>query len=203
MTTPTDPDVDWTPYNRAQTGRSVRALALTALQLAGPGAGRSAVELGSGAGIEARELARHGWRVHTFDADPDSEVAMREAAPEITTVEHTVCRLEELSHVPANDLTLACVSLPFLPRESFDAVWRLAVDALRPGGVLAVDLFGVRDGWAGAGGTFLTRAEVEHLVDCLDVVSLVEVERDGRSFSGRKHWHTYELVARTPGHQDC
>ncbi|WP_323098794.1 methyltransferase domain-containing protein [Intrasporangium sp. YIM S08009] len=147
------------------------------------------------AGIEARELARNGWRVHTFDADPHSEAGVQEAAHDVTLVEHAVCHLEELTRVPANDLTLACVSLPFLPRESFDIVWRRAVDALQPGGVLAVDLFGDRDGWAGADGTFLTRAEVEHLTDRLDVVSLVEVECDGRSFSGPKHWHTYELVA--------
>ena len=72
-------DRDFAAYNEAQEGRPVRPLAVRAAQLVLEEPGRSlrttpedrlvAVELGSGAGIEARHLADSGFRVHTFDAD--------------------------------------------------------------------------------------------------------------------------------------
>ena len=70
--------------------------------------------------------------------------------------------------------------------------------ALRPGGVLAVDLFGERDDWAGTEGTYLARAEVDSLLEGLEVLDLSEEERDGRSFAGPKHWHTFRILARRP-----
>ncbi|MDA4827727.1 MULTISPECIES: hypothetical protein [Kocuria] len=61
-----------------------------------------------------------------------------------------------------------------------------------------MDLFGDRDDWSAGDGTFLTRDEVDELVTGLEVLRLHEEERDGPAFSGPKHWHTYQLVARRP-----
>lgn len=163
--------------------------------VAGPGAGRTAVELGCGIGVEARALADRGWQVHSFDGDV-SVVPSLEALREGRSIMHAVRRLEELTSLPANDLTLACVSLPFVDSRAFPALWRLILAGLRPGGVLAVDLFGDNDDWADGAGTFLNRTEVEQLLSSLDVISLVEDERDGMAFSGPKHWHTFEVIAR-------
>ncbi|RCS64216.1 hypothetical protein CIK81_03165 [Brachybacterium sp. JB7] len=32
----------------------------------------------------------------------------------------------------------------------------------------------------------------------LEILELTEDERDGRSFSGPKHWHTFRVIARRP-----
>ena len=165
------------------------------MEAAGPGSGHVAVELGCGIGVEARALAEHGWQVHSFDGDVSVAPSL-EALREGRSVKHSVRRLEDLTLLPANDLTLACVSLPFVDSSAFPGLWRLILASLRPGGVLAVDLFGENDDWADGAGTFLSRAEVEQLLNSLDVLSLVEDERDAMAFSGPKHWHTFEVVAR-------
>lgn len=165
------------------------------MEAAGPGAGRTAVELGCGIGIETRALADGGWQVHSFDGD-ESVAPSLEALREHRSVVHSVRRLEELTSLPANDLTLACVALPFVDSRAFPGLWAIILGALRPDGLLAVDLFGDNDDWADGAGTFLGRTEVEQLLSPLDVLSLVEDERDGTAFSGPKRWHTYEVIAR-------
>lgn len=142
---------DFGAYNSAQQGRPVRPLAKRAVDAwAAPveTAAGAAVELGSGVGIEAAYLADAGFRVHSYDVDPGVEEAMR-ALAESHPIQHRTVRLEELTALPDADLILSCATLSFVPRAGFAVVWQLLRDALRPGGVLAVDLFGQRDDWAG------------------------------------------------------
>jgi trans-aconitate methyltransferase len=110
-----------------------------------------------------------------------------------------IADLETLEELPAADLVLSCATLPFVRREAFAPLWALIRASLQPGGVLAADLFGERDDWAGSEGTYLARTEVDALLEGLEVVELAEEERDGRSFAGPKHWHTFQVIARRPG----
>ena len=59
-----------------------------------------------------------------------------------------------------------------------------------------------RHTWAGREGpgalSVLDREQVVGLLDGLEVVRLDEVEEDGRSSVGPKHWHRFEVVARRP-----
>lgn len=190
-------DRDWSPYNSAQQGRSPRSLAERALGLAGLGRGRRAVELGSGAGIEARLLADAGWHVVTVDPDP-SVVQFMDAMATTHSIEHVAARVEDLSELPSCSLMLSSTALPYVPRERFADVWRMIREALSPHAVLAVDLFGVRDAWASTQGTFLDRSEVDELFVGLETLAVDECEYDGPAFSGPKHWHTFEVIARRP-----
>ncbi|MEU2417883.1 class I SAM-dependent methyltransferase [Brachybacterium paraconglomeratum] len=200
-------DRDFAAYNEAQDGRTVRPLAVRAAQLVLEEPGRSlrtapddrlvAVELGSGAGIEARHLADSGFRVHTFDADVSVEAGMARMARTLD-ITHTTTDLAVPFPIPPADLVLSCATLSFVPRAAFPQLWGAVRSALRPHGVLAVDLFGDRDDWAGTDGTFLTRADLEELLTGLEVLALDEEEHDGRSFAGPKHWHTYRLIVREP-----
>ncbi len=81
-------------------------------------------------------------------------------------------------------------------------MWEQIRRALAPGGIFAGQLFGTRDSWAGDPGmTFQDRSEVTRLLDRLEIVELHETERDGEAYSGPKHWHTYDILAREPaGH---
>lgn len=183
----------WPDYNAAQRTRAVRPLARTAAELAGPASGRTAVELGCGIGREATFLADLGWQVRTFDADPSVSAHLTGRG-----IHHVEARLEDLDDLPDCGLLLACAALPFVPRDRFPRLWDACLRALQPGGVLAVDLFGDRDGWAHGVGTFLARHEVRSLVAELEVVELHEEEVDSMAFSGPKHWHTYRLLAQKP-----
>ncbi|WP_394215806.1 methyltransferase [Brachybacterium vulturis] len=191
---------DFSGYNAAQAERSVRPLAIAAVDAAGRAgevSRRTAIDLGCGRGIEARFLAESGYEVHVFDVDPSVAPALGMLAAELP-VHPEIIDLAEIEDLPGADLVLACAALPFLRRDAFDGLWSAAVAALRPGGILAVDLFGVHDDWATTEGTYLTRAEVERLLAGFEVIELAEEQHDGRSFSGPKHWHTFRILARRP-----
>lgn len=192
---PADPGRDWSGYNEAQQGRRPRALVESALSVAGPGEGRTAVELGCGVGIEAKALAEAGWCVHTFDRDP-SVVPALEALARDWPITHTTADLSGIAELPEVDLVFSSVGIPFVSRADFPRLWKAINSALRPGGVLAVDLFGDRDMWAAGPGTYLRRDEIDALLEDFDVVDLTEREFDGPAFSGPKHWHIFTVVAK-------
>ena len=48
---------------------------------------------------------------------------------------------------------------------------------------------------------FQDRSEVTRLLDGLEILELHETERDGEAYSGPKHWHAYDILAREPA--DC
>lgn len=185
-------------YNEAQRGRPVRPLARRALESVLPREGDAlpiAIELGCGAGIEAQFLAENGFAVHAIDGDPSVGPHLA-ALAENHPVTPVIADLGSLEELPAAELVLSCATLSFVAPEPFARLWSMVREALVPGGVLAVDLFGDRDDWAGTEGTHPSRAEVDALLEGFEVLALDEEERDGRSFTGPKHWHTIQLIAR-------
>ncbi|MEV6347716.1 class I SAM-dependent methyltransferase [Actinoplanes sp. NPDC051851] len=186
-------DGHWETYNARQRDRPVRDLCRRALTLTGPGAGRTAVDLGCGAGRETEALLRAGWRVLAVDRGPALDIP----ANDLLTV--LAAGFEELDGLPPADLVYAGYALPYQTRESFDRLWTVIRSALRPGGRVAVDVFGVHDSWAGdPTGTYLTADEARALADGLTIEHWHEVDAPGPAFSGPKHWHTFELIARRP-----
>lgn len=193
MTTRHEPG-HWAEYNARQGDRPIRDLCRRALTLTGPGAGRTAVDLGCGAGLETRALLAAGWAVLAIDSEAGTEARLG-AHPALTV---RTCAFADLAELPAADLIHAGYALPFQTRASFDRLWTRLRSALRPGGRLAVDLFGVRDSWAGDPAmTFLNADEVRALTAGLEIEHWHERDEPGPAFSGPKHWHVFELIARS------
>ncbi len=190
---------DWDTFFAGQSRAEPRPLLARALEVAGPGAGRDAIDLGCGSGVETRALLDAGWAVTAVDA---SETGLRLLAESVAADRLRVvqARLEEYDVQPA-DLMHASFSWPYCPPEHFAGMWQRIRDALRPGGVLVGHLFGVRDTWATVfeDVTFLTATEVDGLLAGLEVIELTETEEDGDSGRGPKHWHVFEIVARKLG----
>ncbi len=191
------PPEEWGGYYRWIEGREPRPLLNRALAEYGavpPGA--VAVDLGCGDGVETTALLAAGFRVTAVDSSDDSMDRLGRL-PEVgstLTLQHVA--MEETDLPPA-DLVYAGYALPFCPPEAFPGLWGRIRAALRPGGLLACDLFGERDTWAGEPHlTFLARARVVGLLEGMDLLHLEESEEDGNSFSGPKHWHTFQVVAR-------
>lgn len=163
---------------------------------------RLAVDLGCGAGRDARELLRRGWRVVAVDREPQAIVRLRAAAqpgdlPRLST------SVEDIGgvRVPACRLVNASLSLPFLAADGWSHAWDQIRAAVRPGGRLAAIVFGDRD--ASASDPAMTCPSPDAIRDLL---TGFEIERwdereepEGRTALGEPHhFHVIELVARRP-----
>jgi len=195
-------DADWSDYYRKISGRPPRPLLAKALTVWGDRPAGAAVDLGCGDGTETLALLAGGWSVTAVDSSPASAELIRERADathrprlEIQTVAIEAATLTDI------DLAYAGYSLPFVPPHAFPAVWSRIRASLRPGAVLAANLFGPNDTWAtDTDMTFHDRSVVAGLLEGLEMLEFEETDEDGVAASGPKHWHFFEFVARRPGY---
>jgi tellurite methyltransferase len=158
-----------------------------------------AVDLGCGAGRDARELLRAGWRVLAIDREPAALEALRVATPD-ELHDHLETRVADLAEVevPACDLVNASLSLPFLAPAPFWATWGRVLDAVPVGGRVAVMLFGDRD--ASADDPEMTCPSpdaIRSTIGGFEIEHWVDQEEDSQTALGEPHhFHRIELVAR-------
>ena len=175
------------------------AISLFAADDAAASRPRFAVDLGCGAGRDARELLRAGWRVLAVDREPSAiEVLEAAAPPELRPSLET--RVAELAtfDLPACDLVNASLCLPFLAPDAFWPTWRRVLDALPVGGRVAAMLFGDMD--ASASDPTMTCVPPDRIRDSLtgfDLEHWSVTEEDRPTALGEMHhFHLIELVAR-------
>lgn len=173
---------------------------LAACEQLGAGDGRMAVDLGCGEGTEALALLDRGWSVLAVDVEPAGLDLLRSRIPAACAERIAiVCGSFADVGLPRADLVHAGFSLPFCPPRQFPVVWRRLRHALVPGGMFAGQLFGPHDSWADDPGmTFQDRRAVTILLEGMEILELHETERDGEAFSGPKHWHLFDILARIP-----
>ncbi len=193
-----DGGTDWAGYYAWSAGREPRPLLLAACEELGTGQDRMAIDLGCGEGTDALELLARGWLVMAVDIEPAGLALLRARIPPQAAGRIRVLRASFAeADLPCAYLIHGGYSLPFCPPQEFPALWARIRQALAPGGVFAGQLFGIRDTWANDPDlTFHTRHQVEVMLDGLDILRLEETERDGHAFSGPKHWHTLDILAR-------
>ena len=189
---------DWSDYYAALSGREPRPLLRRALEARGDLPPGWAIDLGSGDGTETLALLVEGWKVTSIDVTPASAELIRSRVspdhrPNLTV---QTASFEEAVLGEA-DLIYAGYSLPFTDPAAFPEFWARIRAALRPGGVLAVHLFGPNDTWASDPKLTITdRVALDGLLDGLEEVAFEETDADGMAVSGPKHWHVFEFVAR-------
>ncbi len=160
-----------------------------------------AVDLGCGAGRDARELLRRGWRVIAVDRSADGIEALRSLTPavDLPRLQTHVADLADFE-IPACDLVNASLILPFLPVEAYAATWGRIRAALGPGARFAGMLFGDRDDAAADPGMTCPSPEVirDHLAG-FTIERWDEKEEDGQTALGEPHhFHLIEVVALRP-----
>jgi SAM-dependent methyltransferase len=194
---------NWEGYYKGIEGRKPRPLFLEALARfeakSDPSSPWHAIDLGCGDGTETLALLETGWQVLAIDREPAAIARVQAKA----RVEHQL-QLQtrigsfEALELPETDFVYAGYSLPFCRPESFERLWANITACLRPGGRFAGQLFGIRDSWAdNPGMTFHATEQVNHLLaPGFEIETLREVDEDGNSFSGPKHWHVFDIIAR-------
>jgi tellurite methyltransferase len=166
----------------------------------GPGvAPRLAVDLGCGAGRDARELLRRGWRVLAVDGEPAAIEAVVAATPKAHR-DRLTTRVVDIAtfEIPACDLVVASVSLQFLGRGDYARVFNRIAAALESGGRFAGLLYGDRDESASDPDvTCPSPAAIRRHLRGFAIESWYEREEDGHMALGDPHHiHLVEVVAR-------
>jgi SAM-dependent methyltransferase len=163
---------------------------------------RLAVDLGCGAGRDARELLRARWRVIAIDREPAALQTLAAAAgPALGARLET--RVDDLATVqlPSCDLVNASLCLPFLAPDAYAAAWRRVVSAIRPGGRFSAMLFGDHDeSAADPTMTCLPPERVEADFAGFEIEDWHVKEEDSQTALGEpRHLHLIEVVARKVG----
>lgn len=204
-------DVSWDEYNAAQWGRQPRPSLGAALDAVGgvwrpdpegePHRAPVAIDLGCGEGVEVTALLEQGWIVHAVDGHPAPLERLAERTPPELRDRLHIHQLAyaDIDVLPDADLIHASYSLPYCEPMHFHRLWAAVRAALRPGAVLACQLFGPHDSAFGDPDmTFHTADEARALFGGLELVSWTEEDADGSSYAGPTHWHVFHVVARRP-----
>jgi len=193
----------WRSYNAKQTEREPRPLLVMAMEAAGIGAERTAIDLGCGAGVEVAALADAGWNTIGIDSSPGTTELVRQVVGGRSPagLQRTEVREESLrdaaKSLPPADLIYSGYALPYVHPTDFPAVWAAIRGAMTPGAILAVQLFGDHDSYFGEDDwNFHTEEEARALVDGLDIVQFEVEDADGMAAGGPKHWHVFHIIAR-------
>ncbi len=163
---------------------------------------RLAVDLGCGAGRDARELLRAGWHVLAVDREPAALQTLAAAAGPMLGA-RLETRIGDLAtvEIPPCDLVNASLCLPFLAPDQYAATWRRIVSALAPGSRFAAMLFGDRDASATEETmTCLPPERIEEDLAGFDIEYWNVKEEDSQTALGEPHhFHLIEVVARRIG----
>jgi tellurite methyltransferase len=198
------PRDDWPAYYEVTMGRPAWPTTTAAIELFATEGGhrsrpRLAVDLGCGAGRDARELLRAGWRVLAVDREPAAIDALVAATPSEhrTRLETLVADLAGFA-IPPCDLVNANLCLQFLDARAYAAAWAAIRSALPPGGRVSALVFGDRDEAAtDPAMTCPSPRSIRARIRGFDVERWTEREEDGETALGEPHHiHLIELVAR-------
>jgi SAM-dependent methyltransferase len=160
---------------------------------------RFAVDLGCGAGRDARELLRAGWRVLAVDRERGAVETLEAAtSPDLRQALETCVADLATFYVPACDLVNASLSLPFLAADQFWGTWERVLAALQVGGRVAAMLFGDRDGSSSDPSmTCPSPQRVRASLASFEIEHWIDREEDTQTALGEPHhFHMVELVAR-------
>lgn len=160
----------------------------------------AALDLGAGNMRNANYLASNGFsRVDAVDREVDAAKYAR------LDVSVAISSLEEYVPTPNTyDLIICIQTLYFLSREKAERVIRQSIGALRPGGIFAAQVLGVRDKRFKGEGNPQTNAFLqEGIYRLLHGVDILELEQDEGPVNlilikGTHHKHEWRFVLQKP-----
>ena len=163
-----------------------------------PGAPRTAVDLGCGAGRDTRELLRRGWRVVAVDMTPEGIARLHDLTPsnDRERLETHVADVGTFA-LPPCDLVNANLILPFLGADAYAHTWARIRDTISAGGRFSGMLFGDRDeSAADPDMTCPSPTAIRAHLEGFEIERWSEKEEDGTTALGEPHhFHLIEGVA--------
>lgn len=153
-----------------------------------------ALDLGAGALTDSKYLLSLGFEVVAVDQERFSDQIDDD---KFSFVQSSYGDYEFTEN--SFDLISAQFSLPFNGADGFEVLWQKIISSLKSGGIFVGQLFGLNDEWNNSETklVFHSKKQVEDLLAGLEILKLVEIERDGKLASGEpKHWHLFNIIIR-------
>jgi tellurite methyltransferase len=158
--------------------------------------GKTALDLGCGAGPDTKLLVENGYKVIAVDGSWEAEKYIK-ALPHQDKIKFIQSDFENFNF-SNYDLINASRSLPFTHKDKFTDVFTKLKNSINTGGLFVGQLYGINDQWNKQGETmtFLSKEQVQELLDGLGIIKLEEKEYDGQVANGKpKHWHLFNIIA--------
>lgn len=158
--------------------------------------GKTAIELGTGAGNDAKYLLKKGFKVTCIDKEERSkEITLSQ----ITQNENLKFELQEFENLKLDkaDLIYSCFSLHFCNPEKFDCLMDEITENVKSDGFFVGNFLGEEDGWYGNHSmTFLSKEKVLDYFKDFEIKYYAEKKYMKNSVKGdMKNWHVFEIIA--------
>lgn len=185
--------INWTEHHELTKNNPPSELLIKALRYVGR-IGK-AIDLGDGGLKDVKYLLEQGFDVTVVDqVIQPIETPSKKLHCSVTSFDQYEFANESF------DLATAMFTLPFNRPDNFNDVFSSVKSSLKSGGIFCGQFFGDRDGWSSNPAmTFHTKEQVENLLADMEIISLVEVEKDSKTTDGNpKHWHVFHVIAKKP-----
>ena len=158
--------------------------------------GKTAIDLGAGAGNDAKFLIEKGFKVTCIDKEEKSkEITMSQ----ITQNENLKFKLQEFEKLKLDkaDLIYSCYSLHFCKPNKFDNMMNEIINNITTNGFFVGNFLGEEDGWYGNETmTFLSKEKVLGYFKDFEIKYYAEKKYIKDSVMGeKKNWHVFEIIA--------
>ena len=158
--------------------------------------GKAVIELGTGAGNDAKYLLEKGFKVTCIDKEEKSkEITMSQ--------ENLKFELQEFENLKLNkaDLIYSCFSLHFCNPDKFNNMMNEIINNINTNGFFVGNFLGEEDGWYGNHSmTFLSKEKVLDYFKDFEIFEIkyyAEKKYMKNSVKGdMKNWHVFEIIAK-------
>lgn len=191
----------WAKYFLRNKGRDLRPLFQKALLFANDMIlDKTALDIGSGIGIETLALLKMGYRVTAIDHEIASQghIENELTSDERLNFQFILSDFANFSFDQQYHFVWAYLSLPFCKKESFRRVMFESINSVKKGGIFAGSFFGDQDDWSisnHVNGLF--KKQLEDYFTNFEILELDEIfEKQNRAGSDEKFWHLVNIIAR-------
>ncbi len=191
-------DWEWNKFVKATQKRQPVGFLVEAVKILGTSKGRS-LDLGCGAGVDAKYLAENGFQVEAVDLD---EASINQAKKLCNSLPVAVIKEDVADYNIAPDnyqLIIAWNSLPFLNKKKSSKLLLKIQEGLTKDGIFVFSVFGPEDDWAKTRQemSFWTIEELKNLLKKMDFIEISEEKRKKAGATGEvKFWHIIQGIAR-------
>ena len=157
---------------------------------------KTAIDLGAGAGNDAKYLLEKGFKVICIDKEERSKEI---TISQVTQNENLKFELQEFENLKLDkaDLIYSCLSLHFCKPNKFDNMMNEITNNINKNGFFVGNFLGQEDEWYGNETmTFLSKEKVLSYFKDFEIKYYAEKKYvKDTVIGGKKNWHVFEIIA--------